>query len=279
PALAVALGTALAAVQLLPFLEWLPLSAEYQRRLPAGIALFDPRSWHEVLALPLVLFPNLYGNPTWPGPYRSYLPWGNYNENVLHVGTVALLCALVALRFRREPASPVRALALLALIAAGMAFHLPVLDWLNALPAHALEYYHEELDAVVAGMVAAFRIGNLAMYAPAVVALGGWLLARGSARGPILVVLLAAELVGLGRGYTPAVPLRDFYPTTPVASRLAGDRTLHRATALGQDLVPDAHMMYGLAHVRGLDFPTRWYAAYLDAAGRLPWITYGSLLG
>src|SRR5439155_1734352 len=67
PALAVALGTALAAVQLLPFLEWLPLSAEYQRRLPAGIALFDPRSWHEVLALPLVLFPNLYGNPTWPG--------------------------------------------------------------------------------------------------------------------------------------------------------------------------------------------------------------------
>src|SRR5207244_1468610 len=94
PALAVALGTALAAVQLLPFLEWLPLSAEYQRRLPAGIALFDPRSWHEVLALPLVLFPNLYGNPTWPGPYRSYLPWGNYNENVLHVGTVALFCAL-----------------------------------------------------------------------------------------------------------------------------------------------------------------------------------------
>ncbi|TMB18038.1 MAG: YfhO family protein [Deltaproteobacteria bacterium] len=365
PALAVALGTALAAVQLLPFLEWLPLSAEYQRRLPAGIALFDPRSWHEVLALPLVLFPNLYGNPTWPGPYRSYLPWGNYNENVLHVGTVALLCALVALCLRREPASPVRALALLALIAAGMAFHLPVLDWLNALPglahanparlrlvmsfglavlagfgfdavldggpgrrcfvrlavavvaagallaaagnlllphmlprltawgrhvvdakyaalpapAHALEYYHEELDAVVAGMVAAFRLGNLAMYAPAVVALGGWLLARGSARGPILVVLLAAELVGLGRGYTPAVPLRDFYPTTPAASRLAGDRTLHRVTALGEDLVPDAHMMYGLADVRGLDFPTRWYAAYLDAAGRLPWITYGSLLG
>jgi hypothetical protein len=49
-------------------------------------------------------------------------------------------------------------------------------------------------------------------------------------------------------------------------------------TALGETLVPDAHMMYGLADVRGLDFPTRWYAAYLDAAGRLPWIAYGTLL-
>src|SRR5207244_11423911 len=44
-------------------------------------------------------------------------------------------------------------------------------------------------------------------------------------------------------------------------------------------LTPDSHMMYGLADVRGLDFPTRWYAEYLDAAGRLPWITYGSLVG
>jgi hypothetical protein len=95
----------------------------------------------------------------------------------------------------------------------------------------------------------------------------------------MLVVLAVVELVGLGRGYTPAVPLRDFYPTTPAASRLAGDTTLHRVTALGEDLVPDAHMMYGLADVRGLDFPTRWYAAYLDAAGRLPWIAYGSVLG
>jgi len=90
---------------------------------------------------------------------------------------------------------------------------------------------------------------------------------------------VVAELVGLGRGYTPAVPRRDFYPTTSVGSRLARDATLHRVTALGEDLVPDAHMMYGLADVRGLDFPTRWYAAYLDAAARLPWIAYGSLVG
>src|SRR5206468_2827411 len=88
PALAVALGAALAAAQLLPFLEWLPLSAEYARRPPAAVTLFDPRCWRELLALPLALFPNLYGNPTWPGPYRSYLPWGNYSENVLYVGTV-----------------------------------------------------------------------------------------------------------------------------------------------------------------------------------------------
>ncbi len=365
PAVGIALGTALAGVQLLPFLEWLPLSAEYQSRPPAAVTLFDPRCWHELLALPLALFPNLYGNPTWPGPYRPYLPWGNYNENVLYVGTLPLLCALVALRFRREPASPVRALALLVLVAAGMALHLPVLDWLNALPGiaranparlrlvtsfalavlagfgadavleggparrwfvglaalvvaagvllaagsnillpplvphlavwgrhvvearyaalpapvHPLEYYYEELDAVLAGMVTAFRVGHLAMYAPALVALGGWVLARGSARGPMLVVLSVGELIGLGRGYTPAVPRRDFYPTTPVLSRLASDTTLHRMTALHQDLIPDTHMMYELADVRGLDLPTRWYAAYFDAAGRQPWVAAASLLG
>src|SRR5947199_233890 len=246
PALAVALGTALAAVQLLPFLERLPLSAEYQRRLPAGLALFDPRSWHEVLDLPLVLLPNLYGNPTWPGPYRSYLPWGNYNENVLHVGTVALLCALVALRFRREPASPVRALALLALIAAGMAFHLPVLDWLNALPGLA------QANPARLRLMISFGLAVLAGFGFDAVLDGG--------PGRRCFVRLAVAVVAAG-------------------ALLAGDRTLHRATALGEDLVPDAHMMYGLADVRGLDFPTRWYAAYLDAAGRLPWITYGSLLG
>jgi len=146
-------------------------------------------------------------------------------------------------------------------------------------PTHSLDYFYAELDEVLAGMARAFRIGNLAMYAPAAVAVGGWLAARGSARGAMLVVLAVVELVGLGRGYTPAVPLRDFYPTMPAVSRLAGDATLHRVTALGETLVPDAHMMYGLADVRGLDFPTRWYAAYLDAAGRLPWIAYGTLVG
>ncbi len=357
----VALGTALAAVQLLPFLEWLPLSAEYQRRLPASLVAFDPRCWRELLALPLALFPNLYGNPTWPGPYRSYLPWGNYNENVLYVGTLPLLCAVIAVRFHREP--PVRALALLVVVAAGMAFHVPVLEWLNAFPGlaranparlrlvmsfglallagfgvdavldggpaarrwfvglalavvaagllvavagnlllpalmprlaawghrvveakyaalpapvHPLEYYHAEFDAVLAGVRAAFRVTNLAMYGPVLVALAGLVLAR---RRAALVALVAGEMVTLGFGYTPAVPRRDFYPTTPVVSRLASDRTLFRMTALGQDLLPDAHMMYGLADVRGLDFPTRWYAAYLDAAGRLPWISYGSVVG
>src|SRR5439155_1460538 len=263
PALAVALGAALAAAQLLPFLEWLPLSAEYARRPPAAVTLFDPRCWRELLALPLVLFPNLYGNPTWPGPYRSYLPWGNYNENVLYVGTVPLLCALVALRCRRGSASPVWALAELVLVAAGMAFHLPALDWLNALPGLA------RANPARLRLVTSFGLALLAGFGADSV-LDGGPPARRWFRG--LAAAAVVELVGLGRGYTPAVPRRDFYPPTSVVSRLARDQPLHRVTALGETLVPDAHMMYGLADVRGLDFPTRWYAAYLDAAGRLPWI-------
>src|SRR5439155_1677466 len=54
-------------------------------------------------------------------------------------------------------------------------------------PTHSLDYFYAELDEVLAGMARAFRIGNLAMYAPAAIAVGGWLAVRGSARGPMLV--------------------------------------------------------------------------------------------
>jgi hypothetical protein len=365
PLVAIVLGTGLAAVQLFPFLEWLPLSAEWARRPPRTLALFHRGCWREILALPLAVFPNLYGHPRWPGPYRSYLPWGNYNENVLYVGTVPLLLALVALRARWRDAPPVRVWAGIGLVAAGMMLRLPPFDWLNALPGlaranparlrlvssfalallagfgldalrdpgarrlfsrlalavagagivvaiaghtllpllrprllawgHAavaeryaalpaptrpVGYYHDELDAIVAGMVHAFRVTNLAMYLPALVAAVGWVVVRRlyARAAPALAVLTAAELLALGCGLAATTPASHFYPPTHGGVRLASDRALFRTTALGEHLVPDAHMMYGLHDVRGLDFPTVWYASYLDAAGRTPWIAYGSIL-
>jgi hypothetical protein len=137
PAVAVVLGAGLAGVQLLPFLEWLPLSAELRRRAAEVRPLLDAGFWREVLALPLLVFPNLYNNPTWRGPYRSFLPWGNYNEQVLYVGIVTLLLAILAVVARpREPL--VRCWAAIALLSLGMAFRLPGLDLLNRLPALTL---------------------------------------------------------------------------------------------------------------------------------------------
>jgi hypothetical protein len=357
---ALVLGVGLAAVQLVPFLEWLPLSAELARREAGGRPLVDLGFWRELFALPLLVFPNLWGNPTWRLPYRSFLPWSNYNEMVLYVGVVTLLLALVgAIRNRGD--AVVRCWTGIGLVALAMALRLPGIDWLNRLPGlrlalperlrlvacfagcvlagfgvgalgtdgavrtfrrlaavvvaggvamaigghavlpalrgrivtearafavrkyatlphpdHPLAHYEAQADEMADAFLRAFRIDDVALYAPALWALLASGLAR---RRAALGVLVAADLFVFGHGYQPALPAAAFYPGTPITERIATDPSLGRFTALDETLVPDAHMMYGLEDVRGLDFRTRWYDAYLDLVpGRRPWIGYGVLL-
>jgi hypothetical protein len=366
PVAATVLGAALAAVQLLPFLEWLPLSAEYARRTAAPFRLLDPRALQQLATLPLALFPNVYGNPAWQTPYRSFLPWGNYNENVLYVGVVTLALAVVGIaRCRQE--GPVRTWAWLALVAAGMAFRLPVVGWLHELPglalarperlrmvlalalpllagfgleavvgarrgarrsfarllaavvlaggalavaavtilpalrpalvawgralaaarwaalsapSHPLAFYQAEVERLADTLAATLHPSDIALYAPALVAVGGLaalrLVRHGGTLAAALVALAIVDGVAAGWRFNPALPVRDLYPATPLAARLAGAHD--RTTALREDLVPDAHLPLGLSDVRGLDFPTRWYDAYLSLVPeRLPWIGYGVL--
>jgi hypothetical protein len=128
------LGAGAAAVQLLPFLEWLPLSAEYQRRSADGFQWLDPAAARNLLSLPVAVFPNLYNNPTWDARYWSFNPWGNYNESALFIGTIPLALAVVALvtSWRVEPL--VRVWAAVAAVSLGMALQLPPLDWLHQAP-------------------------------------------------------------------------------------------------------------------------------------------------
>lgn len=147
PALAVLLGAALASIQLLPFLEWLPLSAEYRSRgAESGFQLVRSGFWRYLFFLPLALFPNLYGNPAWPlPPHRSLLPWGqNYNEDALYVGIIPLLLAVVGLLASRRRTPVLRVWAVLATIALGRALHFPVIDWISQLPVLNLGNPHRE---------------------------------------------------------------------------------------------------------------------------------------
>src|SRR5581483_8428279 len=78
--------------------------------------------------------------------------------------------------------------------------------------------------------------------------------------------------------YNPTIAAAAFYPSNAIVSRVHNDQTLFRVTALRQDLVPDAHMLFGWSDVRGLDFPTIWYNRYLDAVpDRIEWLKYGSI--
>jgi len=133
-AAAAALGLALAAVHLLPFVEWLQHSAEL--RLRSGVENLSTWRWgwtYWLAGLVTGLVPNLFGNPTWPGEYRSFFPAGNYVEQTIYVGIIGLALAAVAAVVRRRE-KPVVFLALLGVGALGAALRLPVLDWVNHLP-------------------------------------------------------------------------------------------------------------------------------------------------
>jgi hypothetical protein len=120
------LGVGLAAAQLLPFLAQLPISLQAVDR--ANIAAAGVQAYLPPEAVLTWLIPNAYGNPI------HDLYWGpfNYNELVGYVGLVALILAPLALlrRPRGETAFWVGA----ALVSAGMAWHLPIIGWLDELP-------------------------------------------------------------------------------------------------------------------------------------------------
>ncbi len=358
----VLLGAGLGAMQLVPFLEWLSLSDEVGNRAAAGsFALFDPDFWRRLLLLPLFVFPNVYNRPTWDAPYFNFLPWGrNYHSDMLYVGVLPFLLAIVALLRCWRTAPVVRAWGIVALIALGRALYLPVFDLLNHFPllelgkphmlrlvasfsvcilagfgAQALfadgkhkearigrlwrglcggvvvaaavllligkvvlapnhdrlaavdlrlaknlyqslgggprteESFRREAERMAWNTISAFRLRNVAMYAPAAIAAGalliGWLARRRGWTPDLragILVLAAGDLVGFGWGYNPTVPRRDFYPTPPILAPVARDTSLFRFSAVRRDLTADAHMMFGLSDIRGLDFPTRWFATY-----------------
>ena len=63
---AVLLGVLLAAVQLLPFMEWLQQGNELQLRAQERSgALVDASFWKNIVGLVTFVLPNIFGNPTW----------------------------------------------------------------------------------------------------------------------------------------------------------------------------------------------------------------------
>jgi hypothetical protein len=218
-----ALGAALAAAHLLPFLEWLVHSAELQFRAGAGglrATRLGPTYW--VAGLLPALLPNIFNNPTWPGEYRSFLPGWNFVEQTLYAGVVGLALAISAVIARRRD-TKVWFWALLALGTLGAALRLPLLDWVNHLPLFSIAAYgrfrlvYTFSIAVLAGFGAQLVLNDQSdtAYRAALI----FLIAEG-AIGLVLLAVTPRVLMALeSRSALPA--LRDLSPTAlPSAFRL-----------------------------------------------------------
>ncbi|MBN1936405.1 MAG: YfhO family protein [Anaerolineae bacterium] len=132
-ALSFVLGTALAAVQLVPFLELLPQSNYFLYRSQEARTqpLIYTGFWRNSAMLITTLFPNLFGNPAtdnwWIGTGFS-----NYT-GVLYMGILPLFIAGLG-AWRRRTDWRVAFFALLGLLWLGVLGRWPVIDWIRRLP-------------------------------------------------------------------------------------------------------------------------------------------------
>jgi hypothetical protein len=134
PGIALALGVAIAAPQLAPFAEWLPLSEVLGARSAGG---FQPRGenlWQQLAPLVLLLLPNFFGNPTWSAAYFTPVAGQNFSEEAMYLGIVPVLLACYALVRLWRQERLVVIWGGIAIISLGRALRLPLFELLNQLP-------------------------------------------------------------------------------------------------------------------------------------------------
>jgi hypothetical protein len=140
---AVALGFMLAAVQLLPFWEWLQQTNETTLRLQERqfewFTLASVKA--AVVAGSTAIVPNIFGNPAW-GSTTHFL-FSNYIEQMIYIGilplSLALLAVIVSLGQTDQEQLPLRRkwvwfYAVSGLVFLGIALRLPGLGLVNHLP-------------------------------------------------------------------------------------------------------------------------------------------------
>jgi len=132
--LSVVLGVGAAAVQVIPFLEWLVNSAEMSERSGLHFIPFVSDFWRRCLTLPVLIVPNLYSNPSQTNLYASYLPWTNFNEMSMYVGIIPLLLGFFGLGLSKNGNKHIPIFAWGALLFLALALRLPFFDWINQLP-------------------------------------------------------------------------------------------------------------------------------------------------
>lgn len=321
---AVVLGAAMAAAQIVPFLEYMDESgiAAMRRTFAVSPMVVTPPT--AVAAF----VPDVFGNPS-RGPFLT-----NYLEQTAYPGNVAWILAAVAVGVLARRRWRVGFFAGIALLAAALMYGAPGISRLFALiPMAGLSAPSRFGLVVIVAVVVlgAFgvdavcerdrRLGDdaramraaglaLAIIAVIVAALIWWQwaafhnagLARhvakvalwsGGVAAAALAVLIArardvastriavaclvavsvADLFAVGFRFHPMMPRTQVYPRLPAIDLMAADRSLFRIAGVGDSLLPNAAMGYGLSDPRGYDGVAPRH--YTDLLGR----AFGPALG
>ncbi|OEU48059.1 MAG: hypothetical protein BA861_11385, partial [Desulfobacterales bacterium S3730MH5] len=155
------LGLALCAFQLLPFMEYLPLTARYQDITMSGQNMFLFLDFGQVFRLvtATLLTPDFCGNPV----DGNYWGFANYNEQNAHITVTGLLLALLSLTGGGAHRGLKRFLAFLALFSFLIAIRTPGLfELVVALPLFKLAGNHRLIFvfAFCASLLAGFEAAD-----------------------------------------------------------------------------------------------------------------------
>jgi hypothetical protein len=271
---AMALGLALAAPHVLPFLEVLPETQRAVRSAERAVAPDEAPGWRPTLLL-AATNPRVYGRP-FREPYRGPITWAASGGG--YAGLVAFAGAAVALFSRRRwrIVLPLLAFAGVAsLLAAGFRPLVAPLESIPLLQAVALNRFLPiaSLALVLAGALGIdgragrwiwaglglAAVASLAVrFEPVVVLLwvliaAGFVAGRRSRAlgGALLGIALLADQLSWGWDMLPAGSRSLFYPRTPLVEAAAREvEGPWRMTAGGFLFYPSLGPVYGMAEVR-----------------------------
>ncbi len=129
---------------------------------------------------------------------------------------------------------------------------------------------HAEL--IVPGAVALFAAGAVLFVTAASQR-------RRAALAGIIVNLALVDLIAFGARYNTVVDSRFVFPENPVAQHFETGSQPLRVTALNFSHMPDTQLAAGFSDVRGMDFPTAWYARYFDLLpDQIDWTVYSRVI-
>jgi hypothetical protein len=316
---AAVLGFLLAAIQLVPFAEYLLQSDVWASRRALSVNAFPAA----IQTLVTAVVPNFLGNPS-KGLYlpmeNAYGVMSNFCEQIIYPGiAVWVLAAVGAVAARRAWRTRLFAGSLVA--AAGLMYGAPgLVDLFMLVPgarvvvlsrfglvaiASAIVLAAVGVDALTREAVSSEGVAGprrpttvpvwpaVATVAVTIVGIAafllwargflrhydllGWTLAwsavaaalggvvalavalratgRLSARafGVLAVVLITGDLLALGWRFHPMRPRTQVFASTPALDVVKADRGLFRVTGIGDALIPNTAMAYGLQDLRGYD--------------------------